>query len=572
MTKRSCWYQLASAALFLSLFAASAFPEPPAPEVVPACGAPQPINPLLPIGGTAVSARQGIVWNGKEFVVAYANSPNVLVFQRVFADGTPDGPPVVNPGGSGSYAYYTFPVSLAFDGSSYAAAFIGPDGSGYWQVLFVKLDMNFNPLVAAKRVSFVGATPTAHTYWPQIAAGGGQYCIVWHDARGAYYQVYATVLNGDGSIANAGAAHDLALSATAANQLYPSVAWSPVGANGTGGFQVVWQDFRNAKWEIWGDEWSACCGLNYLNTIVSPPAGNSTTPHLVYGPNWAGLAWDDTRDGNDEIYFALLTSLGYRSGGVVRLTNDLNTQQWPYVCWTGSEFGVFYDDGRYGALGDGGFQRVSSGGVPQGVNTQVTSGLGSSAYLAAAFAKVGYLAAGFVSSNRNYAQAFGCNYPYSPPCPSNLVAYAITGTSATLAWQPSLDPYTDIAYYQVYRNNGLVGTTANTYFTDTGLALSTTYNYLVSAVNAADLSSSGCGSTNTVYVKTNATLLLMVNKSAPNAALSWTDATMNNYNVFRGTSPQVMQQIGSTASLAFSDPNVLNDNVLYFYTVDEPGW
>jgi hypothetical protein len=46
---------------------------------------------------------------------------------------------------------------------------------------------------------------------------------------------------------------------------------------------------------------------------------------------------------------------------------------------------------------------------------------------------------------------------------------------------------------------------------------------------------------------------------------------MNNYNVFRGTSPQVMQQIGSTSGQSFSDPNVLMDNNLYFYTVDEPG-
>jgi hypothetical protein len=32
-----------------------------------------------------------------------------------------------------------------------------------------------------------------------------------------------------------------------------------------------------------------------------------------------------------------------------------------------------------------------------------------------------------------------------------------------------------------------------------------------------------------------------------------------------------MQQIGSTSGQSFSDPNVLMDNNLYFYTVDEPG-
>ncbi len=84
--------------------------------------------------------------------------------------------------------------------------------------------------------------------------------------------------------------------------------------------------------------------------------------------------------------------------------------------------------------------------------------------------------------------------------------------------------------------------------------------------------SGGCGTANSVYVKTNATLTLIVNKQDPNAVLSWTDAQpLNSYNVFRGTSPQVMQQIGATSGTSFSDPNVLKDSVLYFYTVDDPG-
>jgi len=33
-----------------------------------------------------------------------------------------------------------------------------------------------------------------------------------------------------------------------------------------------------------------------------------------------------------------------------------------------------------------------------------------------------------------------------------------------------------------------------------------------------------------------------------------------------------MKQIGSTGGCQFDDQNVLNDNVLCFYTVDEPGW
>jgi hypothetical protein len=33
-----------------------------------------------------------------------------------------------------------------------------------------------------------------------------------------------------------------------------------------------------------------------------------------------------------------------------------------------------------------------------------------------------------------------------------------------------------------------------------------------------------------------------------------------------------MTLIGNTSGQEFDDPNVLLDNVTYFYTVDEPGW
>jgi hypothetical protein len=192
-------------------------------------------------------------------------------------------------------------------------------------------------------------------------------------------------------------------------------------------------------------------------------------------------------------------------------------------------------------------------------------------YPGAAFARYGYLATGTIYQGANFVQAWGCNYASQPPCPENLVAYNVTGSTATISWLPAIDNYTDIAYYQVYRNNTLVGQTSDTYFTDTGLSANTTYEYAVRTVNAAQYTSTGCGTGSSIYVKSNATLTLTVNKSQPDAVLSWTDASMNNYNVFRGTSPQVMQQIGSASGQSFSDKNALMDNNLYFYTVDEPG-
>jgi len=150
------------------------------------------------------------------------------------------------------------------------------------------------------------------------------------------------------------------------------------------------------------------------------------------------------------------------------------------------------------------------------------------------------------------------------------VAYNITGTTATIGWLPSGTPKPIWPTTIVYRNAAPIAKTSNTYYADLGLSLNTTYAYSVEPVNAAQLQNYACQTT--FYVKSNATLILKLDKSDPNAHLTWTDITLNNYNVFRGTSPQVMSQIGGTSGCQFDDPNVLNDSVTYFYTVDDPGW
>ena len=177
----------------------------------------------------------------------------------------------------------------------------------------------------------------------------------------------------------------------------------------------------------------------------------------------------------------------------------------------------------------------------------------------------------------------GCTYDWTPPtCPGNFLVHNITGTSLDVSWSPSGDPENDIAYYQVYRNNAPPplppppgnpmdgGKTSSTKYHDINLDLNTTYNYMVQPVNAAQPQNYAC--TSSIYVKTNATLTLKLDKNSPDARLNWTDISIGNYNIFRGTSPQVMQKIGETGGQQFDDANVLLDNVNYFYTVDDPGW
>lgn len=531
---------------------------PPMLEYWPTCNTPQNIGPLQSIGGEYVMFRSSIAWNGSGYGVAWIDcwEDCGLRFRKLYADGTP---------ASSTNLLSSLPSDqspkIVWNGSGYGVVWCADYGT-YYQILFLRLDADGNIISGPIKVSFVGITETTHCLYPDLAWNGNGYCVTWVDTRNGNADIFATLLDSAGLPSSF---TDIPISAAVNSQYYPRVAWSS-GEGGT--YHIVWSDYRS------GTEWRVFGNILWLDgstwgdfQITSNPTGYSASmPVLASSGGGMGMTWLDYRDGNYEIYFVRLRDDGGRLGDEIRLTNDLRSSIYPTIVWTGAEYGVFWEDARTGN-NDIWFQRVSAAGTLLGGNLQVTYSSGIS-MVDAAFGRYGYLITG--TADANFAMPWGCATDLTPPsCPQNLVAYNITGTTATVAWIPSVEDYTDIAYYEVYRNSNLVALTTNNYYSDSGLSTGTTYNYYVRPVNAAQLVNGTC--TNSVYAKTGTSLTLMLDKSDPNAHLYWNDCGLNNYNIFRGTSPQVMSQIGSTSEQSADDANVLLDHNNYFYTVDDPG-
>ena len=85
-----------------------------------------------------------------------------------------------------------------------------------------------------------------------------------------------------------------------------------------------------------------------------------------------------------------------------------------------------------------------------------------------------------------------------PTTPTNLIASSITNTSAVLNWAASADDK-GVAGYNILRNGVKIATSSITTYTDTALAICTTYNYAITAYDAAGNVS---GLSPTVTVKT----------------------------------------------------------------------
>ncbi|MFD0670969.1 fibronectin type III domain-containing protein [Cohnella sp. GCM10027633] len=72
----------------------------------------------------------------------------------------------------------------------------------------------------------------------------------------------------------------------------------------------------------------------------------------------------------------------------------------------------------------------------------------------------------------------------APSIPSGLSSSGVTSSSVSLSWNASTDNV-GVTGYDVYRGGTLVGSTASTSYTNTGLAASTSYTFTVRAKDAA---------------------------------------------------------------------------------------
>jgi len=131
-------------------------------------------------------------------------------------------------------------------------------------------------------------------------------------------------------------------------------------------------------------------------------------------------------------------------------------------------------------------------------------------------------------------------YNVPPTVPTGLTATAVSGTQVNLAWNASTDNV-GVTGYDVYRNRSLIATTTSTGYSDTNLNGSTTYQYTVTAYDAAgNVSAQSSSASVTIpdtLPPTVPTNLAATVASSGEIDLNWSASTDNvgvsGYNVYR---------------------------------------
>jgi hypothetical protein len=140
---------------------------------------------------------------------------------------------------------------------------------------------------------------------------------------------------------------------------------------------VSWEDNRDGNTEIYFARLDAAGNKIGWDVRVTNDASSSSSPSLAWTGSEYGVSWTDLRDGNFEIYFARLDAVGTKIGSDVRVTDAISNSGLPSLVWTGTEYGVSWEDIR-----DGNFEiyfvRLSAAGAKIGSDVRVTINAASS--------------------------------------------------------------------------------------------------------------------------------------------------------------------------------------------------
>lgn len=193
--------------------------------------------------------------------------------------------------------------------------------SGENDIYMQRFDVLANPIGVNRRVNddLVGAWQAE----PSIACSfAGQYWMVWKDYRNGvypfdadvYFQRYDTI----GTVL--GVNRDLTLEPPDSLKETPDIAVSP-----TGSAVVVWADYRNSNWDVYGQliasDGSLIGGNFRVNSDVG--AAQQHAPRVAYSDEgWFVVTWYDNRMGHDDIYVRRFDSLAVPLSADVKVNSD----------------------------------------------------------------------------------------------------------------------------------------------------------------------------------------------------------------------------------------------------------
>jgi hypothetical protein len=224
---------------------------------------------------------------------------------------------------------------VVWSGTEYGVAW-QDNRDGNEEIYFALLDANGSSITGDIRIT----NDSANSSTPSLVWTGNQYGIAWQDSRDGNSEIYFVRLDSDGNRIGS----DLRITDDPGTSTSPSLVWHADAFQ----YGLVWQDDRSGDDEIWLALISVTGAKVGPDVRVTNHAGTSAAPSLVPTDSGFGVAWQDDREGNDEIYFTQLNDAGSNIGPNLRVTADPAGSTRPALIWTESRYAIAWEDNRNG--------------------------------------------------------------------------------------------------------------------------------------------------------------------------------------------------------------------------------
>lgn len=174
--------------------------------------------------------------------------------------------------------------------------------------------------------------------FPSVSFAGNIGHLVWREFRDGPPQIYYKRSTDGGNTWGT----DTRIVNTSGNAEYASVSASGANVN------ITWSDDRNTDIELYHKR-STDGGTTWgTDTRLTNSAGNSDYSSVIASGVYVHVVWQDERNGNQQIYYKQSTNSGVTWGADTRLTNNSFNSYQPSIGFSGQVLQVLWEDTRDG--------------------------------------------------------------------------------------------------------------------------------------------------------------------------------------------------------------------------------
>ena len=199
---------------------------------------------------------------------------------------------------------------------------------------------------------------------PSLIWTGSEYGISWCDDRDGNYEISFARLDSSGSKIGP----DIRVTHNSARSYFPSLVWTGIE------YGISWEDDRDGDWEIYFARLDSLGNKMGPDVRITYDSSHLSSSTLVWAGNEYGISWCDNRCGNYGIYFVRLDSSGNKIGSETWLIVNYLYPSSPSLVWNGNEYGISWFDNQ--CCGDMSFEiyfaRLDSSGNKIGSDVRIT--------------------------------------------------------------------------------------------------------------------------------------------------------------------------------------------------------